>query len=264
PAKEKGIGSFQLGGPIAMQLLVRDPHLVIAAAVEGDVDRVSERSHSLLPSWVGRHLADRNRSYAARSPARVSRRDETLDSPNRRYQRIARTIASGENRKPTSGAAGLSGGALGGRLRDDGAEAGGTRSEEAGGQAIGGEAARGQEAGTIEAIGPEHRGAYGRGAACCAAQCASRCGAGFRGCRSARDHRPRRDAIAAVVPDLRLGADRNARPRRRHQALTAHRAAGTTRRVGRDRQPPGAHGLLRARADLPAARELVLGTLGVE
>jgi hypothetical protein len=30
---------------MAMQLLVRDHHPVIAAAVEGDVDRVSERSH---------------------------------------------------------------------------------------------------------------------------------------------------------------------------------------------------------------------------
>jgi hypothetical protein len=49
PAKEKGIGSFQMRGPIAIRLLVRgDRHPVIAAAVEGDVDRVSERSHRLL------------------------------------------------------------------------------------------------------------------------------------------------------------------------------------------------------------------------
>src|SRR4029453_6914275 len=46
PAEEKGIGSFQTGGPVAHGLLVRDhPHPVIAAAVERDVDRVSERSH---------------------------------------------------------------------------------------------------------------------------------------------------------------------------------------------------------------------------
>ena len=36
-----------------MRLLVRDPHLVIAAAVEGDVDRVSERSHGVaLPCFL--------------------------------------------------------------------------------------------------------------------------------------------------------------------------------------------------------------------
>jgi hypothetical protein len=45
PAKEQGIGSFQIGGGMAMQLFVRDHHPVIAAAIEGDVDRVSERSH---------------------------------------------------------------------------------------------------------------------------------------------------------------------------------------------------------------------------
>jgi len=33
---------------MAMQFLVCDPLPVIAAAVEGDVDRVSERSHRLL------------------------------------------------------------------------------------------------------------------------------------------------------------------------------------------------------------------------
>ena len=49
PPKEQGIGSFQVGGGMAMQLFVRHHHPVIAAAIEGDVDRVSERSHTLLP-----------------------------------------------------------------------------------------------------------------------------------------------------------------------------------------------------------------------
>src|SRR6266478_3362121 len=45
PAKEQGIGPFQIGDGMAMQLFVRDHHPVIVAAVEGDVDRVPERSH---------------------------------------------------------------------------------------------------------------------------------------------------------------------------------------------------------------------------
>jgi len=45
PAKEKGIGPCQVGGVMAMQLLVSDSLPVIAAAVKGYVDRVSERSH---------------------------------------------------------------------------------------------------------------------------------------------------------------------------------------------------------------------------
>jgi MmyB-like transcription regulator ligand binding domain/Helix-turn-helix domain len=45
PAKEKGIGLVEVLDVVTMQLLVRDDHPVIAAAVEGDVDRVSERSH---------------------------------------------------------------------------------------------------------------------------------------------------------------------------------------------------------------------------
>jgi len=44
-ASPSGIGSFQIGDGMAMQLFVRDHHAVIAAAIERDVDRVSERSH---------------------------------------------------------------------------------------------------------------------------------------------------------------------------------------------------------------------------
>ncbi len=46
PAEEQGIGSCHLSGPVAHRLLVRrEPCLVMAAAVERDVDRVSKRSH---------------------------------------------------------------------------------------------------------------------------------------------------------------------------------------------------------------------------
>jgi hypothetical protein len=50
PGQRAGIGWFQIGDGMAIQLLVRDHHPVIAAAVEGDVDRVSERSHRRVPS----------------------------------------------------------------------------------------------------------------------------------------------------------------------------------------------------------------------
>src|SRR5262249_59232044 len=56
PAEEQGIGSFHLSGPVAHRLLVRgEPCLVMAATVEGDVDRVSKWSHLVaLPCCVPR------------------------------------------------------------------------------------------------------------------------------------------------------------------------------------------------------------------
>ena len=50
PAEQQGIGSSQLCGPVAHRLLVRgEPCLVMAAAVESDVDRVSKWSHRDVP-----------------------------------------------------------------------------------------------------------------------------------------------------------------------------------------------------------------------
>ena len=73
PAKQQGIGALQAGGPVAMRLLVRDPHLVINAAVEGDVDRVSERSHRRIapPCFLNVHRHRRDDSSCTRSHACV-------------------------------------------------------------------------------------------------------------------------------------------------------------------------------------------------
>src|SRR5918996_1461348 len=52
PAEQQGIGSFHLSGPVAHRLLVRrEPCLVMAAAVERDVDRVSKWSHPVALPW---------------------------------------------------------------------------------------------------------------------------------------------------------------------------------------------------------------------
>ena len=49
PAEQQGVGSFHLSGPVTHRLLVRgEPCLVMAAAVERDVDRVAKRSHPFI------------------------------------------------------------------------------------------------------------------------------------------------------------------------------------------------------------------------
>jgi hypothetical protein len=67
-AEEQRIGTFQVGDGMAMQLFIPDHHLVIAAAVERDIDRISQRSHARNvhqgaafspPRWTASSESDR-------------------------------------------------------------------------------------------------------------------------------------------------------------------------------------------------------------
>jgi hypothetical protein len=55
PAEEKGIGPVDVLDRVTMQLFVRDPFTMIAAAVQCDVDGIPKGSHYVrVPIAIGR------------------------------------------------------------------------------------------------------------------------------------------------------------------------------------------------------------------
>src|SRR5829696_8826535 len=95
PAKEEGIGLRDVLGRVTMQVFVRDPHTMIAASVQCDVDGIPKGSHCVSVSPISP-----TKAMIATASSSISK--SAASSPSFRRGQIARRRASATSRSIAS------------------------------------------------------------------------------------------------------------------------------------------------------------------